>query len=150
VRYPLRRTLLSRSLWLRVVTLAVAAHSVTLGVCLLSFPGWTLRLVGWDYSGPIFWPSQAGLFLIILGVAYSAASQSRAMAWLLVGSKGSACVFLMAHALWLDAPRLAILLACVDGSMGLAVAMLLWGAPTEERRDTGTGAPRSRPGGTPL
>jgi len=111
---------------LNLVILAVAAHSVTLGVCLLSFPNWTLRLVGWGYTGPVFWPSQSGLFLIILGVAYGAAVRFPPLVWLLVGSKASAFVFLMAHALWLDAPRLSVLLAVEDGLMGLVVAVLWW------------------------
>jgi len=116
--YPMRHKLLN------LLILAVAAHSVVLGVCLLSFPSWALKLVGWDYSGPVFWPSQAGLFLIILGVAYGAAVRFRPLIWLLVGSKACAFVFLMAHALWLDAPRLAVLLGAADGLMGVAVSLL--------------------------
>jgi len=113
--------------------LAVAAHSVALGVCLLTFPNWTLGLVGWDYTGSVFWPRQSGLFLIILGVAYGAAVRFRPLVWLLVASRASAFVFLMAHALWLDAPRLAVLLGVGDGLMGLSVAVLFWSTSQADR-----------------
>ncbi len=128
----------TRHMLLNLAVLGVAAHSVALGVCLLSFPAWTLRLVGWEYAGPVFWPSQAGLFLIILGAAYGAAVRYRPLLWLLIGSKGCAFIFLMAHALWLDAPRLAVLLGAGDGAMGLTVALLLrWVDQGERSTPTG-------------
>jgi hypothetical protein len=123
-------TLRTRSLALNLTILGVAAHSVVLGLCLLSFPTWTLRLVGWEYSGEVFWPSQAGLFLIILGVAYGAAIRFRPLVWLLIGSKACALVFLLAHVTWLGAPRLAGLLGVGDGLMGLTIAVLLAGLRT--------------------
>ena len=119
---------------LNLLVLAVAAHSVVLGVCLLTFPAWTLKTVGWPYNGEIFWPSQAGLFLIILGIAYGAAVRFKPLLWLLVGSKGSAFVFLIAHAIWLEAPRLTLLLAALDGLMGLTVAAGMWWVSRETRR----------------
>jgi len=113
-----------RVLALNLVVLAVAAHSVVLGLCLLCFPTWTLKLVGWQYTGEIFWPSQSGLFLIILGSAYAAAVRWRPLVWLLIGSKACAVVFLLAHVIWLDAPHLAGLLGAGDGLMGLVTAVL--------------------------
>ena len=114
----LRQTLLN------LVILGIACHSVALGVAMLSLPMWTLKVVGWTYSGEIFWPSQSGLFLIILGIAYGTAVSFRPLVWLIVGSKGSALVFLLAHALWLDAPPLVYLLGACDGAMGLLVLVL--------------------------
>jgi len=118
-------TLRRRVLALDLMILVVAGHSLALGLCLLSFPQWTLRAVGWEYAGEVFWPSQAGLFLIILGVAYATAVRWRPLVWLLIGSKACAIVFLSAHAFWLDAPRLAGYLGLADGAMGLTTA-LLW------------------------
>ncbi len=106
--------------------LAVAAHSVFLGLCLLCFPMWMLRTVGWEYTGEVFWPSQAGLFLIILGSAYAGAIRYRPLVWLLIGSKFSAIVFLVAHVIFLDAPKLVALLGSGDGAMGLIVGLLYW------------------------
>ena len=108
-----------------LVVLAVAAHSVVLGVSLLSFPVWTLDVVGWQYTGQVFWPSQAGLFLVILGISYGAAIRFRPAVWLLVGSKACAFVFLMAHTIWGEAPSLMPFLAIGDGLMGLAVLVAL-------------------------
>jgi len=111
----------------------VALHSVALGVCLLLFPLTTLGLVGWEFAGPRFWPSQAGLFLLILGVAYVAALRFRPFVWLVIGSKVSAFLFLRASVVWLDAPRLVAVLGCGDGLMGVAVAIALWRVHRAER-----------------
>ena len=62
---------------LTVLVFAVAAHSGVLGISFLFFPLPTLRLFGWGYTGTAFWPSQAGLFLLTLGVAYAAALRLR-------------------------------------------------------------------------
>ena len=111
---------------LNALLLGVAAHSVVAGAALLVFPLATLGLVRWEYTGPAFWPSQAGLFLILLGIAYAAAVWVRPLIWLVVGSKASAFVFLTVSAGWGYAPRVAAWLGCGDGLMGLAVALALW------------------------
>lgn len=116
-----------RRMALSAVMLAVAAHSIGLGLSLLVVPVWVLRLVGWHYTGPVFWPSQAGLFLVILGAAYAWAIRLRPLVWLIIGSKACAVLFLGASIAWLDAPRLVALLGSADGLMGLAVALLYWG-----------------------
>jgi hypothetical protein len=121
-----------RQLALHAVVLAVAAHSIGLGLSLLFFPAWALRLVGWHYTGPVFWPSQAGLFLVILGVAYACALRLRPLVWLIIGSKAGAVLFLGASIAWLQAPRLVALLGSADGLMGLAVALLYWGVVRAE------------------
>ena len=113
-----------RRLLLNLALVGIAAHSVALGVAMLSFPMWTLKVVGWEYSGEIFWPSQSGLFLIILGIAYAFALRHRRMVWLIIGSKASAIVFLLAHVIWLDAPRMVIILGVLDGAMGLSTLLL--------------------------
>ena len=124
-----------RARWvLDLFVLAVAAHSVAAGLCLLCCPMWTLRVVGWQYHGELFWPSQAGLFLILLGIAYGAAIRFEPLLWLLVGSKVCAFVFLMAHTIWLDAPRLAARLGIGDGLMGLCVMAAWWQARREGQR----------------
>ena len=117
---------------LNLVVLAVAAHSIALGTAILFFPVRTLGVVGWGYSGQVFWPSQAGLFLLIMGTAYAAAIRLPALVWLVIGSKASAFAFLLISAMWMDAPRIVALLACGDGLMGLAVAIAFWGAKRAE------------------
>jgi len=112
---------------LNLAVVAIAGHSLALGLSLLFFPRWVLQLVGWQYAGPVFWPSQAGLFLVILGVTYAWAVRLRPLLWLVIGSKVSAVVFLLLSVAWLEAPRLVALLGCGDGMMGLAVALLFCG-----------------------
>jgi hypothetical protein len=125
-----------RQMALRAVVLAVAAHSIGLGLSLLFFPVWALRLVGWHYAGAVFWPSQAGLFLVILGAAYAWAVRLRPLVWLVIGSKACAVLFLGASIAWLGVPRIAALLGSADGLMGLAVALLYWGVIRAESTTT--------------
>ncbi len=113
---------------LNLIVIAVAVHSIALGIALLFSPVRTLGIVGWGYSGQVFWPRQAGLFLVILGTTYAAAIRVPALVWLLIGSKMSAFVFLQVSVMWMEAPRIVALLACGDGLMGLAVAIAFWGA----------------------
>lgn len=128
-----------RQALLDLAILVVAAHSIIAGLCMLGFPTWVLRTVGWSYSGEIFWPRQAGLFLLILGMAYGAAIWYRPMVWLLIGSKMSALIFLMTQALWLgEGPRLTVPLGLIDGTMGLTVFCLLMLVKRDERRREGS------------
>jgi hypothetical protein len=111
---------------LNLLVLVVAGHSASLGLSLLLFPRWALQLVGWPYDGQVFWPSQAGLFLVILGIVYASAIRLRPAIWLLIGSKASAVVFLLVGVVRLGAPQIAALLGVADGLMGLAVALAFW------------------------
>ena len=128
---------------LDLVLLAVAGHSIAVGISLLFIPLWVLNLVRWEYAGQMFWPSQAGLFLIILGVTYAWAIRLRPLLWLIIGSKFSAVVFLLLSVPFLEAPRLVALLGCGDGAMGLAVALLFWAVRRAE-----AAAARERSGAT--
>ena len=111
---------------LNLLVLAVASHSIAGGVLLLFFPLWTLKLVGWNFAGQVFWPSQAGLFLVLLGGVYASAIRLRVLVWFLIVSKACAIVFLLLSFVFLDAPRVVIAMAIVDGLMGLSVALMYW------------------------
>ncbi len=115
-----------RQVTLKLLVLAVASHSLAAGILLLLVPLWTLKLVGWDYTGHAFWPSQAGLFLALLGVAYASAIRLQALIWFLILSKASAFVFLLSSVVWLDTPKVVVAMAFGDGLMGLSVALALW------------------------
>lgn len=108
---------------LDALLLAVAAHSIALGFTLLFLPRWALDLVGWGYTGQLFWPCQAGLFLMILGTAYAFAVRVTPLVWLVIGSKASAVVFLLLSVIWLSPPSVVPLLGIGDGLMGVAVAV---------------------------
>ena len=84
----------------------------------------------------MFFPSQAGLFLLILGMAYATAVWRPRMAWVVVASKATAVVFLLTESLTSDYPPPGDLrlLGLADGLMGAAVAvMVVWNA--RGRRD---------------
>jgi uncharacterized MnhB-related membrane protein len=116
----------SWGLALNGLILAVACHSIAGGILLLFFPMWTLRLAGWGYAGEAFWPSQAGLFLALLGSVYALAIRLRALIWFLIASKACAFVFLVLSVVLLKAPKVVLTMAIGDGLMGLCVALAFW------------------------
>ena len=106
---------------------------------MLFLPTRTLEAVGWEYEGDVFFPSQAGLFLLILGSAYVAGLWHDGFVWLLVASKVAAVLFLVLEYRLGHAPTVAFLAALLDGLMGLSVgAIMLW-----ELRSTGINGRRS-------
>jgi hypothetical protein len=124
----------------RVIILAVALHSFVLGMLMLLAPRWTLRLAGWPYDGPLFFPAQSGIFLLILGSAYFAAAWFRPFAWLLVGSKAAAVVFLVTCSFLDAAPPQILACAAADGLMGAAVAWALLDLRVRPRQSTSANA----------
>jgi len=110
-----------------VLVAAVTLHSLLLGTALLAAPGWALGLSGWSYDGSPFFPQQAGLFLLLLGIAYGLGLFRPGLGWFLVVSKASAAVFLAAEYLAGVAPAAVLEAGLLDGLMGLLVAAaLVW------------------------
>jgi len=120
----------------------VAAHSIVLGLAMLFRPAETMRLCGWDYEGPTFFPSQSGVFLLLLGMAYAIGARQRAFAKFLVASKAVAVAFLVSRYLDGVAPDAALLAAAGDGLMGAAVGgILIWEAASQRAQaDTRDGS----------
>lgn len=99
---------------------------------MLHWPRQTMTLCGWEYDGPIFFPSQSGVFLLLLGMAYAIGARQQAFAKFLVVSKAVAVAFLVGQYLGGTAPKVVILAALGDGLMGAAVAgVLIWEAVSE-------------------
>jgi hypothetical protein len=107
----------------RLLIAAVGLHSLVLGTALLVHPAWILGMAGWQYDGPLFFPAQSGIFLLILGGAYLAGIRHRPFAWLLVASKAAAVTFLLVEYALGNGPVLLLPAAVFDGLMGLAVAV---------------------------
>jgi hypothetical protein len=107
----------------RIAIAVVAAHSLVLGTVMLLAPGRLLHFAGWPVPHELFFASQSGIFLLILGAAYAAAIWHRPYVWLLVGSKLAACAFLYAWGIFRGAPFVVMLLGAEDACMGL----LVWG-----------------------
>jgi len=131
----------------RIKTLVVglvAAHSMILGTAMLFAPRATMALFGWGYRGGTFYPSQAGVFLLLLGIAYAIGARQRAFARFLVGSKAVAVVFLVTQYVQGNAPPVVLTAAIGDGVMGLAVAAaLIWEDRARRARQTHAQGERS-------
>jgi hypothetical protein len=113
---------------LKGVVLLVSMHSLVLGMIMLLFPRSFPHIFGFPASSGIFWQSQSGIFLMVLGIvyfmAYREAERSRTLVKLLVLSKGLAVLFLLTHWLFLAAPDSIALAAVGDGVMGACVGVL--------------------------
>ena len=122
----------------QVIAGAVALHSLLLGSLMLVCPGRVLALTGWKCEGSLFFPSQSGLFLLILGCGYAAGIRHRPFAWFIVASKSAAVAFLVVQYFLGNAPVLLLPVAALDGVMGAAVAV----AVRREARGAQSGAHR--------
>ena len=117
----------------RFLISAVALHSCGMGIAMLFMPVQTLKMIGWNYEGPLFFPSQSGIFLLILGGAYITGIWYKPFAWFLVASKFFAVLFLSTSIILDTAPDVILFPSILDGAMGLLVAtVLICNRPSEE------------------
>jgi uncharacterized membrane protein HdeD (DUF308 family) len=105
--------------------LLVGAHSCALGLVMLFAPQFVLATFGFPASTPIFYPSQSGIFLLILGVFYLRALRVRSFVWTIIVSKVLAIAFLFVHVAFLGAPSIIWAAAAGDAAMLAAVAVML-------------------------
>jgi hypothetical protein len=110
---------------LRVVIVLIGAHSLVLGLAVLTAPRDFTRLVGLPEAASTFFPSQSGAFLVALGLCYLLALRDRALVWTILVSKSIAVVFLLVHFLFLGAPPSVLAAAALDFAM-LAVTVGAW------------------------
>jgi len=120
----------------RIIVAAVALHSIALGAAMLFFPTGTLNAFGWPYEGSTFFPSQSGIFLLLLGVSYVGGVYHLQFAFFLVGSKACAVVFLLVQHYANEAQGLLLEAAAGDAIMCLAVAAALLMEYRSRRRST--------------
>ncbi len=106
----------------RTLAALIGAHSCLLGVAMLVAPGTMLGLLGFGETGPPFFLSQSGIFLLILGVCYLMAVTDPAMVKVILLSKAFAVLFLFVHAGFLGAPR--IIWAAGAGDLAMLLAMV--------------------------
>ena len=78
--------------------------------------------MGWPYPEHLFYPSQSGVFLFILAVAYFSALRHRGMVRFIIFTKMVAVVFLLVHLFFVHAPSIILRAALLDGLMG----SILW------------------------
>jgi len=92
---------------------------------MLFAPALMLRLMGFRAPEPAFFPSQSGIFLLILGVCYLMALRDSGFVRVILLSKAFAVAFLLAHALFLSAPPMVGAAAAGDASMLAALVLAL-------------------------
>ena len=105
----------------RLSILLVASHSLILGTAMLFAPREVLALVRWPQVVDLFFASQAGILLVILGFGYLAALWHEALVWLIVGSKLGAVLFLFGQGFVGRAPFHVILAGVGDACLGLLI-----------------------------
>jgi hypothetical protein len=110
----------------RILIGFIGAHSCVLGLAMLFAPSRMTALLGFTADIPVFFPSQSGVFLLILGLCYLYALENPAFTKVILVSKAFAVVFLAVHAGLLSAPPMVWAAAAGDAAMlGVLAASLL-------------------------
>jgi hypothetical protein len=102
--------------WLIVL---IALHSIGVGTLLLATPRWAVSFAGWEEVDPLFFPCQAGVFHIVLGMGYLIEYFRYRGIVLLVAAKSVALVFLLTTAALVDGPWSVPFCGIADGVMGV-------------------------------
>jgi len=105
----------------------IALHSLMLGLAMTLQPIRTLAFFGWNYKGPMFFPTQTGVFLGLFGALFFIFIRYRTLIWFIVVIKATAVVFLVSqyYILSQDAPQTVFIAGIFDGIMGLSVAIII-------------------------
>ena len=106
----------------RLVISAIGLHSLLLGSLLLFWPIPFCERFGFDLGGTSFYPSQSGIFLVILGLCYLRVLVEPALESVIVISKSLAVVFLI---VWAVRGAQPILWAAAVGDAAMLAAVLL-------------------------
>lgn len=118
--------LIQRSPLVRLLALLIGLHSCCLGLLMLLAPGTMLKLLGFSPGIPVFFPSQSGIFLLILGGCYLWALVDPAFLWVILASKAAAVAFLVVHAVFFAAPPMIWAAAAGDGGMFTVLAAVMF------------------------
>ena len=112
---------------MRVLATLIGAHSCALGILMLFAPGFMLRITGFTQPVPPFFPSQSGIFLVILGTCYLLTLVWSSFEIIILFSKVLAVMFLTIHVIFFAAPSI-IWVADIGDALMLAafVGALLW------------------------
>jgi len=114
-------TILSMILWL------IAFHSFIVGIGLIAMPPQLMELLGFNSGGDRFFPSQGGVFHIVMAVAYSlAALRTSRFECLIIFSiivKFSATIFLFVYYFFAVQIWMVLLSGITDCLMGIVI---LW------------------------
>jgi hypothetical protein len=92
---------------------------------MLFVPRLMLRTLGFGEQSSVFFPSQSGIFLLIIGVLYLRALAEPSFVKVIVLSKALAVLFLAFHALFLGVPPIIWAAGAGDAAMLVAVILAL-------------------------
>jgi hypothetical protein len=106
------------------LVLFTGVHSCLVGIPLIAAPVAVLRTAGFPEPIHPYFPSMAGVFLVILGICYLRAVTEPALVFVILVSKASAVVFLVVQAAWLSAPPVTWVMLVGDAAMLASVAIL--------------------------
>lgn len=104
----------------------IGIHSCVVGILMLFAPSFMLRTFGFSEAVPIFFPSQSGIFLLILGFCYLRALAEPVLVKVILISKAFAVVFLFMHAAYLSAPPIIWAMFAGDATMLAALGAALF------------------------
>ena len=107
------------------VILLVGLHSCALGSALLIAPRFALAAAGFADPDSIFFPSQSGIFLLILSFCYLRALTVPSFVWTILVSKTLAVAFLLVHLMLPGTRPILWLAAAGDATMLAAVVFAL-------------------------
>ncbi len=113
-------------LFVRPLILIIGIHSCLLGTLMLFAPGFMNRVFGFSPGIPIFFPSQSGIFLLILGVLYLYALWDPSLVKTILISKAMAVPFLVVHVAFLGAPPSIWAAAAGDATMLVLLSVALF------------------------
>lgn len=119
---------LTRPEWERMVRrllFAAGLHSFALGAAMLAAPVLVLRTFRFPMPDQLFFPSQSGIFLVVLGLCYLHAVVEPTFVWTILVSKSLAVVFLLTHLLFFSAPAIIWAAAAIDGAFFVGAYYLL-------------------------
>ena len=99
----------------------IALHSIMVGCMFLFAPAWTMKFAGWQSISPVFFAYQAGIFHVVLAVAYLLEYQRYRGVSILVTAKVIAFIFLITATIIDPIPWAVWTSGIIDGLMALAV-----------------------------
>jgi len=99
----------------------IALHSTIVGTMFLTAPDWTMKFAGWQSIEPVFFAYQAGIFHVVLAVAYLLEYRRYRGVSILVTAKVIAFFFLIAATIIDPIPWAVWTSGILDGGMAVVV-----------------------------
>lgn len=109
---------------LRLLVVLIALHSCIVGAMLFFAPQWAMSFAGWERIEPVFFGRQAGIFHVVLAVAYLIEYGRYRGVLTLVAAKSIAFVFLMGATIVDPLPWAVWVSGILDGLMAVVVVLV--------------------------